>query len=847
MYSILRKLLPGIFLIGMVSVVLLVSDGGKRKSRAEKNTSNKSIAVFQFSSREALDDTVKGIIGGLGKGGYENGKNIKVDFYNAENDMATANAISKNIIDMGYDIAMTASTLSLQAFANANKAGKCIQIFATVTDPYNAGVGIKGEKPEQHPPWLIGTGTFQPVEQAFRMAKAFYPPLKKVGTVWNPGEACSEACTIKARAICKELGIELIEANVENTSGIGEAAASLAQKDVEALYLGGDNTVSMGISQLVSVGKKNRIPLFTNDPLDAGKGAVFGLGANYFEVGVIAGDLACRVINGLKPETVPIKNMVPEKLAVNRDALSGLKYPWKVPSMALAMLKNSELNTAKKKPAEEKVHKIGIVYFAPDPATGAALKGLKDSLEKHGYIQGKNILITEKHAQGEIANITPILQSYMGSDIDVIVPLTTPCLSAACAKVKRKPVVFTSVYNPIAAGAGSSYDNHLPNVTGAGSMPPLKETVDLITDLFPSIKKVGTIYNSSEANSRNAVEKAKSFFSDIKIKLMEITVTNSNDVFEASRAVIEKDIQSLWITGDNTVLQAYDTVVKICEKEKLPLVINDVEFLYKGGLAACGISFYTAGYEGGNILSRVLSGEDPASIPMKNLNTKRIALNFASAKSLDYKFTENVLLGTELYLELNALYGRPARIAFVSVGRSPLLDTAHDGVIAGLESMGLIKKTDFNITEYCAEEEIAQLPLIMANIKNTEPDIVITLGTPVLIAAVQAIKDIPIVFTVASNPHTLKIYDYGRRPSNLTGVHDNPPLRQLIELAEKTENRPLKNIGIIWDPAQPNSQISERLLSDVCASLNMKLVSIPQIKFPICRMRRGLSARGGLT
>ena len=105
-----------------------------------------------------------------------------------------------------------------------------------------------------------------------------------------------------------------------------------------------------------------------------------------------------------------------------------------------------------------------------------------------------------------------MLQNFDGSDVDVILPMSTPVISGACGLVKRKPVVFTYCSDPIAAGAGKSFTNHLPFVTGIGSFPPVQDMVDVIRKTLPGAKSVGTIYNASEANSVKVISVARDVF-----------------------------------------------------------------------------------------------------------------------------------------------------------------------------------------------------------------------------------------------------------------------------------------------------------------------------------------------
>jgi putative ABC transport system substrate-binding protein len=112
--------------------------------------------------------------------------------------------MAQEIASGDYDLAMTLTTPSLQAVANANKAGKKRHVFGMVTDPTAAGVGI-GKEPLDHPAHLVGIGTLQPVAASLQMARRMFPGLKTLGVVWNPAEINSEVNTRMCRAACEEM------------------------------------------------------------------------------------------------------------------------------------------------------------------------------------------------------------------------------------------------------------------------------------------------------------------------------------------------------------------------------------------------------------------------------------------------------------------------------------------------------------------------------------------------------------------------------------------------------------------------------------------------------------------
>jgi len=308
--------------------ILLLFDLNNRKTEVKQEVLR--IATFKICSRMVLDEIERGVLTSLKERGYVNGKNCSIQQFNAEGDMGVANMIANNIVNGGFDYVITASTPALQVMANANKKGKVMHIFCGVTDPYVSGVGISGTEPNQHPPHLVGVGSFQPVERAFDIARQMNPALKKVGTVWCTSETCSEACVRLARKKCKSLGIELMEMSVENATQILESAMSLTARGAQALWLGGDNVVETGIDQLINAAAKANIPLFTNSAYNVYGNTLFGIGAEYYEVGRLAGNMTADIIEGKSAREIRVENIVPENLKINPKALEYIKGSWSV-------------------------------------------------------------------------------------------------------------------------------------------------------------------------------------------------------------------------------------------------------------------------------------------------------------------------------------------------------------------------------------------------------------------------------------------------------------------------------------------------------------------------------------
>ena len=642
MPAFLRRISLGLLLIAATSAVLLLSDLGSRREAAARARAEPgrqvSIALLQHASQNILDEGREGMVKGLAERGWEQGRNARIKFFNAEGDANVSQSIARQMAAGGYDLLLTITTVSLQAVANANRAGKTPHVFGLVSDPYAAGVGISRENHLDHPPHLTGFATMQPVDASLRMARELNPGLRRLGALFNPAEPNSLSQMKVARATCAALGITLEEGNAENASSAPEAAAAVIARGVDALWLPGDVAVLVALDGIVAAARKARIPVLTVTPPSVRKGTLFDLGADYFEIGRQTGRLAGEVLNGRSPATIPVGPLMAENLCLNRQALAGLREGWSFPPalVARAQLVLDEqgrespravaATKAPPPPSPGRTYTLGFAAFAPDPQLDLCQKGLLDGLRELGFAEGANLRVVRQHAQGEVVNILPMIRNFDSSEVDVIVPFSTPVLQASF-QVRAKPVVFTYVTDPVAAGAGRSFTDHLPHVTGIGSLTPVEDIVAAVERLLPAVRRIGTVYNSGEANSVKIISLLRESTRRRGIELVELTAANTNEVLQAAQGIVSRQVDAFYLTSDNTAFLAYDGIRKVCQDARLPLIVEDPDAAARGALMGAGPGFYHSGKAAAPLLARVLGGESPAGIPMANVAVNEIRIS----------------------------------------------------------------------------------------------------------------------------------------------------------------------------------------------------------------------------
>jgi len=259
---------------------------------------------------------------------------------------------------------------------------------------------------------------------------------------------------------------------------------------------------------------------------------------------------------------------------------------------------------------------VAVTAIVEHPALDAARKGVLDALTAAGYKEGENLKFVFESAQGNPATAAQIARQFAGDEPNVIVPISTPSAQAVVSSTRDIPVVFTAVSDPLGAQLVKNMDKPGGNVTGLSDMSPVAEHLALIKEILPNVKTIGYLYNSGEANSVSLLAVLKIEAEKAGLKVVESAATKSAEVQGAARALVGR-ADAIYIPTDNTIISALEGAVAVAEESKLPLFTADTDSVSRGSIAALGFNYYDVGKQTGEIVVRVLKGENPGDIAVK--------------------------------------------------------------------------------------------------------------------------------------------------------------------------------------------------------------------------------------
>lgn len=290
-------------------------------------TKQLKIGVVQYAVHPSLDNCYKGFLAGLEEEGYQDGKNLSVDFQNAQGDPSNAAMIAKSMVSKKEDLVMGIATPAAMAAYSAAKQTKIPVVFTAVSDPVSAGIVQSLEKPGDN---CTGSSDVLPLEQQVKMIRAFLPDAKKIGILYTTSEPNSVSQLAQIKALAPKYGFEIVDVGVTNASEVSAAAATAVAKGVDCINNFTDNNVVDNLSTVLQAADKAKIPVFGSEEEQVKNGCLASQSIDYVALGKETGKMAAKILKGeAKASDTPVYTVSDCKPVYNKSVLEklGLSLP----------------------------------------------------------------------------------------------------------------------------------------------------------------------------------------------------------------------------------------------------------------------------------------------------------------------------------------------------------------------------------------------------------------------------------------------------------------------------------------------------------------------------------------
>jgi putative tryptophan/tyrosine transport system substrate-binding protein len=274
--------------------------------------------------------------------------------------------------------------------------------------------------------------------------------------------------------------------------------------------------------------------------------------------------------------------------------------------------------------------RIGILLFSDEVRYKEATKGFIDTLKEAGFGQPQTKIITE-NADANKAKAAELVQKFAAAKMDLIFTAGTHATTAVSQQIKDVPIVFSVVYDPVAAGIVKSWESSGNNTTGTSSKTPMSKLMVSLKQYAP-IKRLAVLYTPGEKNSEAQLKDIQEIQASYGIKVIPIPLTRIEEFEQLLPLVIHK-ADALYITGSNLVNSQISSIVDMATKAKVVTITHLEDLVEKGVLLGVCPDSYQMGRLAGEKAVQIFKGAKPSSIPIESLQQFDVMINLKTAKA----------------------------------------------------------------------------------------------------------------------------------------------------------------------------------------------------------------------
>lgn len=328
-------------LIALLALALgAVGCGNNDKQSAQGASGEKvfKVGVTQFVDHPALNLDQKGFLDQMKTESFVDGQNVKFDIQNSQGDPNLAKTIADKFVADKVDVILAITTPSSQAVAQATKGTDIPVVFIAVSDAVGSGLIKANDQPTGTN--ITGVYSADPVEKQMDLIGEAVPNMKRLGVIYNAGEANSVSNVDRIKGYVKGKNWSVIEASVAGSNEVQAAAQSLVGR-VDAVFMPQDNTVMSALEALLKVLQDNNLPLFTGDIESVKRGAIGTIGNDEYDCGRQGAVLVARILKGEKAGDIVPEEIRKRTLMVNQTSAGkiGLSLPKSVLDKADEVIK----------------------------------------------------------------------------------------------------------------------------------------------------------------------------------------------------------------------------------------------------------------------------------------------------------------------------------------------------------------------------------------------------------------------------------------------------------------------------------------------------------------------------
>jgi putative ABC transport system substrate-binding protein len=289
---------------------------------------------------------------------------------------------------------------------------------------------------------------------------------------------------------------------------------------------------------------------------------------------------------------------------------------------------------------------IGFLNPTSSAPLASYLAAFRQGLSKNGYIEGQNVAIEYRWAEGNFDRLPALAADLVSRKVDVIASTgaAAPALAAKNA-TSTIPVVFVIGSDPVMDGLVTSLARPGGNLTGftllGGELTPKR--LELLTELVPGARGIALLVNANDPNAERLIGKVREATHAKGLQLHALKVSTEGEIDVAFASLAELQAGGLLVAGDPFFDSRREQLVTLAARHAIPAINSEREFAAAGGLISYGTNRSAAYRDAGVYVGRILTGDKPADLPVQQSTRFELVVNVKTAESLGLTIPPSIL------------------------------------------------------------------------------------------------------------------------------------------------------------------------------------------------------------
>jgi putative ABC transport system substrate-binding protein len=294
-----------------------------------------------------------------------------------------------------------------------------------------------------------------------------------------------------------------------------------------------------------------------------------------------------------------------------------------------------------------KIFRIGYLDDSITSTIAVRLETLRQELSRLGWIEGKNLTIESRFAEGKNDRLPELAAELVRLKVDLIVVAATPAALAAKSATTTIPIVMTNAGNPVAAGLVASLARPGGNVTGISSLSPElnSKRLEVLKDAVPKLARVGFLRGTGGGIGTDVqLKEIRPAALALKLKLEEIeTHPDAKGLESAFQTAKQKQVGAIMTMSTGPFFAERKRIVELAGKYRLPAIYPQDEFVDAGGLMSYGVDYDDLNRRAAVYVDKILKGARPADLPVQQATKFEFVINLKAAKQIGLTLSPNFL------------------------------------------------------------------------------------------------------------------------------------------------------------------------------------------------------------